>query len=618
MNYPSPQVTRRRVGATGFACILALTGIARSQTPESEVSAADAPQKQFWARRETGYLPAADGTLLRYSVLLPAKTGRFPVALIYSGYDTGSIGGPAYLKNDVTFSFDLDRALVSKGYAVMGVNARATGCSEGAPFDFLGIKYGEDGRDAVEFAAQQPWSNGNVGMYGWSWAGMSQLATASERPAHLKAIVPGMVLGDPRLDNGAPGGVTAYAMASHWNEFVHFRWNAVSESANAEHDARCLEQLKKNSRSLDENSWGRQLIRHPLRDAFMDERVLGARTHLISVPVLSIETFQDEAVTSREGYYQETLDAARTWLLQSNGPHDLYESLELRKTLLTFLDRFVKGSNNGFERSPHLIVWMDTYSTGKGMHGHMLGAQPGWRFVHQELVPNVTPIVFSLTKGGRLIVDGKGEGEPDTYTYPTPGPGVNAHFETDGWEATTGDWRKGSVAYTSEPLDRDILTYGPASTDLWISSDAVDVDVQVTLTVVQPDGTERYLQRGWLRLSDRALDERRSTQVHPVLLDVPETMRLLNPDGPVLARVEINKLAAELPKGSRVRIWIDAPSTTGLYQFSYIAWPATNHVWHDAEHTSRLVMGELAGIQASQQPTCKALKEPCRPDPLAK
>jgi predicted acyl esterase len=597
--------------------MLTLSGIACSQPAQPEMSAADAPQKQFWARRETGYLPAADGTLLRYSVLLPAKTGRFPVVLIYSGYDTGSIGGAAYLKNDVTFSLDIDRTLVTNGYAVLGVNARATGCSEGAPFDFLGIKYGEDGRDAVEFAAQQPWSNGSVGMYGWSWAGMSQLATASDQPPHLKAIVPGMVVGDPRLDNGAPGGVTAYAMASHWNEFVHFRWSAAAESANAEHDTRCLEQLKKNSRTLDENSWGRQLLRHPLRDAFIDARMLSARTHRITVPVLSIEAFQDEAVTSREGYYQETLDATRTWLLQSNGPHDLYESLEFRKMLLAFLDRFVKGSDNGFERSPHLTVWMDTYSTGKGMHGHMQEAQPGWRFARQELVPEVTPLVFALAKGGRLLLGGKGEGEPDAYAYPTPGPGVDADFETDAWGPELPDWRKGSVAYTSEPLDRDIVIYGPASADLWISSDALDADIQVTLTEVQPGATERFLQRGWLRLSDRAIDDRRSTAVRPVLLDVPEALSLLHRDEPILARVEINKFAAELPKGSRLRIWVDAPSTTGLYQFSYVTWPATNHIWHDAEHSSRLVVGELGGIRASGQPTCQALKEPCRPDPLA-
>src|SRR5262249_48748037 len=195
---------------------------------------------------------------------------------------------------------------------------------------------------------------------------------------------------------------------------------------------------------------------------------------------------------------------------------------------------------------------------------------PGGLFWGEGLWTNAPPVGFSLTKGGPLVKDGKEEGEPDTYSSPTPGPGVNAQFETDGWEPAPADWQKGSVAYTSEPLDRDILTYGPASADLWISSDAPNLDVQVTLTEVQTDGSERYLQRGWLRLSDRALDDRRSTAVRPVLVDLPEAFKLIPPDAPVLARVEINKFAAELPKGSRIRIWIDAPSTTGLYQFSYV------------------------------------------------
>ncbi|HTO59463.1 MAG TPA: CocE/NonD family hydrolase, partial [Pseudomonadales bacterium] len=241
----------------------------------------DAPHKPFWARRETGYLKTADGALLRYSVLLPAKQGRFPVALIYSGYDTGEIGGAAYLRNDVTFSMDLDAKLVRAGYAVMGVNARATGCSEGAPFSVLGPKYGEDGRDAIEFAAAQPWSNGNVGMYGWSWGGMSQIATAPHRPPHLKAIAPGMVLGDQRLDNTAPGGVTGYAMVHGWRGYLLERWAAVEASAQAAGDTRCLQQLERNIVTENETSAVRWQMQHPLRDAAVEETRLSARTHLI-------------------------------------------------------------------------------------------------------------------------------------------------------------------------------------------------------------------------------------------------------------------------------------------------------------------------------------------------
>ncbi len=65
--------------------------------------AGDAPRVQVWAKRETGYFKVKDGTRLRYSVLLPAKEGKFPIVLIYSGYDTASIGGAAHLQNNVTF-----------------------------------------------------------------------------------------------------------------------------------------------------------------------------------------------------------------------------------------------------------------------------------------------------------------------------------------------------------------------------------------------------------------------------------------------------------------------------------------------------------------------------------
>jgi uncharacterized protein len=597
---------------------------ANSTQPPSHGAAdpADAPIKKFWARRITGYLRTRDGISLRYSVLLPAGVGRFPVALIYSGYDTGSIGGAAYLRNNVTFSADLDRTLVEHGYAVMGVNARATGCSGGNHFTLLGPTYGEDGRDAIEFAAQQPWSDGKVGMYGWSWSGMSQLATAADRPPHLEAIAPGMVMGDSRLDNASPGGVFQPYMGWAWRSFLHERWQAARESAEAEHDDRCLQHLKRNLELEEENSIARNLFRHPLRDAWTERQRLNLRTHLISVPVLSMESFQDEAVSSREGYYQETLDPERTWIVQSNGPHDLYESLRFRRILVAFLDRFVRGLSNGFARRPHLTVWMDTRSNGTGPHGYMEAATPGWRFTSVKPFPVVRAVSFTLTRGGRLETGAHGSGKPDAYAYPVPGPVVDVESDRPAWGPLAPEWRKGSLAYTSSPLERDVLAYGPASVDLWLSSNTPDTDLQVTLTEVRPDGQEMFLQRGWLRLSDRALNEARSTAVRPVLLDEPQTMQVLDPGVPVLARVEINKFAAVLRKGSRIRLWIDTPSSTGLYRFDYVSLRATNEIWHDRGHPSRLVMGDLElpnmQVPLRRAPCGTVMMEPCRQDPLGK
>lgn len=571
----------------------------------------------FWGQRLTGYLRARDGTLLRYSVLLPNGKGPFPTIINYSGYDPGAIGGAAYLDDNTAMSVSLDRTLVEHGYAVFGVNARGTGCSEGV-FDFLGRDYGRDGRDAVEFIAIQPWSTGAVGMANWSWAGMSQLATASERPPHLKAIAPGMVLGDARLDSWFPGGVPAPEFVSGWWEYLHSRWASVQQSAESERDARCLAQVEINKTTAEPHNLSNILIQHPLRDPFIEVRNLAARTANIATPVLSMEAFQDEAVTSREGYYQETLDPDKLWFVQTNGGHDLYESARFRELLLEYFDHFVKGEPNDFERRPRVQVWVESSSTGEG-HARQENLQPGFTVDANRFPIVATPMRFALAGGGALLSKSTGAGEPDSYAYPEPGPAVDADFDADRWGALPANWRHGSLAYTSPPLARNLLAYGPASADLWVSTTATDADVQVTLTEVRADGQEMFVQRGWLRLSDRAQDDGRSTELRPWPMDRPETMMSLTPGVPVLGRVELNKFAHAFRAGSHLRVWIDTPSNFGGYGFAPASRPATNKVWHDGAHPSRLVIGTIdSGPVPLAYPVCgTVLKQPCRPDPFA-
>lgn len=577
------------------------------------------PMKPFWARRVTGYITTKDGVRLRYSALLPKGGGRFPVIMNYSGYDPGAIGGWAYLHGETAMSSSIDRSLLEHGYAVMGVNARGTGCSDGE-FNFLGLQYGEDGRDAVEFAASQPWSSGSVGMANWSWAGMSQIATASDRPPHLKAIAPGMVVGDMRLDSWYPGGVPAPYFIANWRDFLHGTWANVKASAEHEHDARCVSQIARNLASEEEHSITTEVMRHPLRDAWIRIRDLSLRTHSINVPVLSMESFQDEAVTSREGYYQDTLDPDRLWMVQTNGGHDLYESRAFRPTLIAFFDRFVKGIHDGFGHRPHLEVWMGTTSSGKGFNGYYEAATPGWEFHRASVRVSVRPIAFALGSSGMMLPDGSAgaSGPPDGFRYPSPGPAVDTAFLEDSWGPQPTDWQTSSLAYTSPPLARDLLAYGSGSVDLHVSSSSTNADLQVTLTAVMPNGRERFIQRGWLRLSDRAIDEASSTPVRPVLVDTPEAVRALDPGVPVYARIELNKFAYAFRKGDRIRIWIDTPSFWGGYGFAYDPLPGTVRIWHDADHPSRLVLGELDGvpIPVATGSRCDRLKEPCRRDPL--
>lgn len=360
--------------------ILLFSRLAAAQVT-SDPRPRQASKPVFWARRITGYLITRDGVKLRYSVLLPSGPGPFPVAMTYSGYDAGSIGGVGYLHGLPSMDPSIDKSLVESGYAVFGVNARSSGCSEGDSFEFLRPLYGLDGSDAVEFAAVQPWSTGAVGMYNWSWAGMSQLWTASFRPPHLKAIAPGMVIADPRGDSYAPGGVPQPWMISAWPAFLRGRWDGVRESAVEEHDTECLAQLQRNLRAESLNSTARQVLQHPLRDAWLDERTVAQRTHLISVPVLSMTAYQDGATTSRGGYFQDTINPDHLWMIDTNGDHEIYASEAYRPLLIAFFDHFLKEKQNGWERQPRLRIWQEATTSRPQdpfVMGRQEGAAPSW------------------------------------------------------------------------------------------------------------------------------------------------------------------------------------------------------------------------------------------------
>jgi putative CocE/NonD family hydrolase len=91
----------------------------------------------------------------------------------------------------------------SHGYAFALVDVRGRGNSGGEFEPFA--QEPRDGHDVVEWFAQQPFCDGKVAMWGGSYAGFDQWATAKEFPPHLATIVPAAAahppLDYPSLDN---------------------------------------------------------------------------------------------------------------------------------------------------------------------------------------------------------------------------------------------------------------------------------------------------------------------------------------------------------------------------------------------------------------------------------
>src|SRR5256885_15551910 len=88
-----------------------------------------------------GYLTARDGTQLRYDIVRPDGPGPFPALLNYEGYAAGSNASDNGVS---TFT----NRILQRGYALVGVLVRGTGCSEGQ-VDPFAPTIGTDGNDAL-------------------------------------------------------------------------------------------------------------------------------------------------------------------------------------------------------------------------------------------------------------------------------------------------------------------------------------------------------------------------------------------------------------------------------------------------------------------------------------
>ena len=126
------------------------------------------------------WIEMADGVRLAVSLVLPDGDGPWPSIL----------EALPYRKDDLTVSYrgEYRRLADEGGFAVARVDVRGTGSSEGIATDEYPPEEQTDLAEVIAWLASQPWSNGNVGMYGTSYSGFNSLQLAARRPPALKAV----------------------------------------------------------------------------------------------------------------------------------------------------------------------------------------------------------------------------------------------------------------------------------------------------------------------------------------------------------------------------------------------------------------------------------------------
>ncbi|MBU0672426.1 MAG: CocE/NonD family hydrolase, partial [Candidatus Margulisbacteria bacterium] len=158
-------------------------------------------------RVEQAFIPMSDGVRLAATVILPAKSDKArPVIFQYLPYHRYNINPDTGKMEFFLNQEESVKKYIKNGYAFVITDMRGAGASFG---NRLGMspQLGQDGKEAVEWIAAQPWCNGNIGMIGGSYVGWSQYATAGHKPKALKCIMPEIIAFDLYNDAFFAGGI---------------------------------------------------------------------------------------------------------------------------------------------------------------------------------------------------------------------------------------------------------------------------------------------------------------------------------------------------------------------------------------------------------------------------
>jgi putative CocE/NonD family hydrolase len=477
--------------STGRACAFALA---------ISCSAPLAAQQYPDVVSQSHYVAVRDGTRLAMSIYRPATgatvvDARLPVIFAFTPYraryhDADGKVIEAALGDNLGL-----RSLLRAGYVVAVADVRGKGASFGRRRGFQDRTEAEDGYDLVEWLADQPFSDGKVGMVGCSYLGGSAFQVATTAPPSMKAAF----IGASDLDKYAfvrNGGITAQFNTRPDEEpaidlatvpMDEDRDGSMLRAAVAEHVAN--------------TPMGPLWYGMPYRDSmssftgtrFWEE--VGPYTYLDTVRSAGIATYfwgnwRDEPTS------QIILSAANlgSRVLAGPGGHCVPPpGLDLAAEIVGFFDHYLKGRNPDYERLPRATYWVE------GLNG--TGA-----YVTSSQLPGVESHRFPwfLAPGSGVRAGSLG---------PVSGPregGIS--FKVD-YDLPPADYfafwpqpmDEHGISFTSAALAAPTKLIGYPVAQLTAASDNPQADVFVYLDRIKADGTSEVISFGRLKLSHHKL-----------------------------------------------------------------------------------------------------------------
>ena len=546
-------------------------------------------------------VPMRDGVVLRADVWLPKAEGKFPALVYRTPY--GKQNAP---KEWTTFD-----AAVKHGYAVViqDVRGRYASGGEFQPYQ----NEGKDGYDTIEWAAQQSWSDGNVGTFGLSYPGAVQWLAAVETPPHLKAMVPAMTFSTPR-NFFYSGGL----FDGSWLEWI---WMNIAPDARKKKDLPGPKTGKEAAatwkteharmegflplRDLSDlrgvAPFYYEWLAHAPADAWWDWAELRNKYDRVHCAVLNFSGWYDEAygpdgattnfnglLAARKGEGEtRTKTIIGPW---THGAQDTYKSgerefaksaaIDYDALILRWMDHYLRGMDNGVDREKPVRIFVMGKNEWRDENAWPLKRVKEESFYLQRGTQAAT--VGSLTNHLNVIMAGESTFVSDP-AHPVAdkfdGYGAHDYRELAG--------RNDVLTFDTEPLKDDVEVTGPIKAEMYVSADVKDFDLWVRLLDVAPDGTVFNLMSPGL---DVLRASYRGETVRPELLETGK-----------ICRLDLNRMLTSnvFLKGHRIRVQISGafyPHFSRNLQTGKSEMVSSEMksgritVHHDAVHASKIVL----------------------------
>ncbi len=534
-------------------------------------------------RHDDVKIPMRDGIRLSANVFVPKEGSSFPVILSRTPYNAGQI--------------EQADEWVLRGYAVVYQDTRGRFRSEGEDRPWLGEK--DDAEDTLNWLVQQPWCNGQVGMYGGSYPGFTQVAAARTGHPALKAITPALI-GAERYSFNYWGGALRHGRRTRWLLRVPQEFDA--ERFQNHLPLKTLDLLVHGKI----NPLWREVLENPVYNRFWQHDSLSEDVARLKAPAFIrtgwFDLFICDTFSLFEHFRYHAPDEEtrrRTRMIIGPWPHDInntkYDELDfgdagkipdLFEQEQRFLDHHLKGTPDPTPAPIQLFV---------------MGANC-WRYENEWPLARTRWTRLYLAGGGRANTAGgdgllaeRPSGTPDHFTYdpmnPVPTHGGAWCFTNVGLKDQRAlEKRSDVLVYTSAPLPEPLEVTGPVSAELYISSSAPDTDFTLKLVDVAPDGTALGITDGIVRVRYRN--------------GVPEG-ELLKPGEVVRVTIECPPTSYLFRKGHRIRVDISSSNfpafsrnlNTGL-PIGEECTPVIAHqtVYHNEQYPSHVLLPVIPNL----------------------